>query len=147
MFPGILLSEIFVDFLPCYSESSFHVTSIIISILNLTPNVNNVVLISWVTVPVIIPTVFNCLPNLRLCSCLISCSYVLQSFETPHVSKILLYFRSLHVTIQKHVSNYFQHVSLQNRSYIFHSLIEKLRLLLPLLKFIVYKDKGHDSTR
>ena len=107
MFPWVLLSEIFVDFLPRYPQSSLHITTIIISILNLASNINDVILIPRVTVSVIISTVFNCFPNLRLCRCLIGSSDVLQSFEASHVRKILFYFRSLNVTIQEHVSNNF----------------------------------------
>ncbi len=90
MRPWILLSQILINFSPGNSQGSFHITPIIISILNLTSNINHIILISRITISVIITTVLDCLPYLRFGCRLISCSDVLQWLEASHVGEIML---------------------------------------------------------
>lgn len=57
MLPRILLSQILVNLPSRYPQRPLHITTIVISVLNLAPCVYDVVLVSGVTIPVIVTTV------------------------------------------------------------------------------------------
>ncbi len=87
--PRVFFSQILVEFFPGYSEGAFHVSAKFISILDFTSNVNDVVFVSRVTVPVIVSTLSYLLPYLRFSRRLVCRSDKLHLLKTSHVREIL----------------------------------------------------------
>ena len=141
MFPWILLAKMLINFLSGHSQCPFHISGVAVCIWNFTTYVNDIVLVPRITVSIIVPTLRYLLPYLRLCSCLVCGPNVLQSLEAPHVGKIVFQFRSLRVSVQKHICHDFQHVFYQKWSGIFHLWMSLFRPLFPHLKLVMHKYK------
>ena len=145
LIPRILLSQMIIKFFSGDSKCAFHITAILISVLNFASDVNNVVLISRITVSIIIAALCDLLPYLWLGSRLVCCSYVLHLLKTSHVSKIVFQVRRVSFTFEEHVGHHTQHVLDHDRSYVCQFWVFLSRPLFPHLKFVMHEHKSHDT--